>query len=95
MLVIANLMECLYGVPTMSYEEEKALPATEKQTIGCKMSIVDKCGLMAKAVDQIKFRARATPIIDDAKHSEQIAEWEHMVLEANDLLWKIATYGVR
>jgi len=90
-----NLMETLYGVPAMSYEEEKALPEAKKQTLDCKISVVDKCGLMRQAVDQINYRAKGIPMLDDAEHSAQVAEWERMVFEAYDLLWKIATYGIK
>lgn len=88
-------MANLYGLPEMSYEEEKNLPENKKRIVRDKISIVDKCGLMKTAVEQIRFRARGVPVLDDNDHADRIDEWEHMVDEANELLWKIATHGVR
>ena len=89
-----NLMEKLYGLPAMSIEEERNLPENKKRTMENKISIIDKPGLMLKAVDQIRYRAQRTNLLDDKKHADQVAEWEQMVLEAESLLWKIAQFGI-
>ena len=88
-------METIYGMPELSIEKEQKLPESVKEIRGNKMSIIDKCGLMANAISQIKFRARGIPLEDDAQLSAQVAEWKHKVLEAESLLWEIAVYGIK
>ena len=88
-------METIYGMPALSIEERQKLPESVKEIRENKMTIIDKCGLMANAVSQIKFRARGIPLEDDAQLSAQVAEWKHKVLEAESLIWEVAEYGIK
>lgn len=84
----------LYGTPDMSVLEEMNLPANKRQTLANKISMIDKCNLMQQALDQVKFRARGIPLLDDEQHAASVQVMTDMFLQAYDLLWKAAQYGI-
>ena len=87
-------MEDIYGVPEMSVREEMDLPANKRRTLVNKITMIDKCNLMQQALDQIRFRARGIPLLDDDKHAAGVQEMTDAFLQAYELLWKVATHGV-
>jgi len=85
----------LYGIPDMSVQEEMALPANMRSTLSNKITMIEKCGLLQNALDQIKFRAKHIPLLDDDKHAEGVQEMTEKFLAAYDALWEVAMYGIR
>lgn len=83
-----------YGIPEMSILEEMNLPASQRQTISNKITMIDKCGLLQQALDQIKSRAKAIPVIDDEEHATGVQEMTDQFLQAYDLLWEVALHGI-
>lgn len=84
----------LYGIPEMSFQDEMNLPANMRQTMANKISIIDKCNLMQQALDQVKFRARGIPLLDDEQHAASVQEMTDIFMQAYDLLWKAAHHGI-
>lgn len=84
----------LYGIPEMTIQEEMNLPACMRQTLSNKISMIDKCNLMQQALDQVKFRARGIPLLDDETHAAGVQEMTDAFLQAYDMLWKAALHGI-
>ena len=89
-----STMETMYGVPAMSLKDEMALPVNVKRTMQNKVSIIDKCGLMQRAIDQLRLRVWATPMIDDNTHADAVETWANMTMDAEQILWNIARFGM-
>lgn len=90
-----NTYEKIYGVPEMTLEAESQLSETERQTLRNKFEIVNLCGLMTKAVDQIWFRAKTAPITADPEHAQLVQQLADLVTKASDVLWEAAMYGIK
>ena len=90
-----NAYEKIYGLPEMTLEKESQLSEAEHMTLRNKLEIINNCGLMIKALDQIWFRAKGTPILNDPEHAEMVQQFYDLVLQASDLLWKAATFGIK
>ena len=84
----------LYGIPEMSIQEEMNLPANMRQTLSNKITIIEKCGLLQSALDQIKFRAKGIPLTDDARHASGVQEMTDKFLAVYDALWEVAMHGI-
>lgn len=84
----------LYGFPEMSLVEECNLPSTVRQTISNKVTMIEKCGLLKNALNQIKTRAKEIPLLDDEKHAADVQEMTDLFMHAYDLLWKAALHGI-
>lgn len=84
----------LYNIPEMSVQEEMNLPANMRQTLSNKINMIEKCGIMQQALDQIKFRTKNIPVIDDDKHAAGIQEMADLFMQAYDMLWKVAKHGI-
>ena len=89
-----SYFEKVYGIPEMSLEEEMNLSVSMKLTERSKIEMVNKCGLMRQAIDQIEYRARKIPMEDDASHANLVNQLAALVKEAEKLLWQAATYVV-
>lgn len=89
-----SYFEKIYGIPEMSLEEEMNLPACKKLTERNKIEMVNKCGLMRQALDQIEFRAKKIPMEDDPAHANLVNQLAELVKQAEKMLWQAATYGV-
>ena len=87
-------MSKLYGIPDMSVLEECNLPPLMRQTISNKVTMIEKCSLLQQALEQIKFRARGIPLLDDDKHAAGVQEMTDLFLQAYDMLWKAAMHGI-
>lgn len=84
----------LYGIPEMTVQEEMNLPANMRQTMSNKISMIEKCGLLQQALDQVKFRAKHIPLLDDDKHAAGVQDMTDLFIQAYDLLWKAAMHGI-
>ena len=89
-----SYFEKIYGIPEMSLEEEMNLPACKKMTERNKIEMVNKCGLMKQAIEQIEFRAKRIPMEDDTNHAAAVNQIAELVKAAEKLLWQAATYGI-
>lgn len=87
--------EKLYGVPEMSMQEEADLPGNMHQTMVNKITMIEKCSLLQDALNQVRFRARKIPMLDDDAHAAGVQEMTDIFLQAYDLLWKAAMHGIR
>lgn len=87
-------MEDIYGLPEISIREEMDMPGNMHQTMVNKITMIDKCNLMQQALDQIRFRAKRIPLLDDDKHADGVQEMTDLFLQAYDLLWKTAMHGI-
>ena len=84
----------LYGIPEMTVLEECNLPPLMRQTISNKVTMIEKCSLLQQALDQIKFRARGIPLLDDETHAAGVQEMTDLFLQAYDMMWKVALHGI-
>ena len=87
--------EKLYGIPEMTVQEEMNLPENMRQTMSNKITMIEKCGLLQQALDQVKFRAKHIPLLDDDKHAAGVQEMTDKFLAAYDALWEVALHGIR
>lgn len=85
----------LYGIPEMTVQEEMNLPANMRQTLSNKITMIEKCSLLQQALDQVKFRAKHIPLLDDDKHAAGVQEMTDLFMQAYDLLWSAALHGIR
>ena len=85
----------LYGIPDMSLTEEANMPENKRQTLSNKITMIEKCSLMQQALDQVKFRAKGIPLLDDDKHAAGVQEMTDLFLKAYDMLWSAALHGIR
>ena len=86
--------EKLYGIPTMSIQEEMDLPGNMHQTMVNKIAMIEKCNLLQDALNQLRFRAKHIPLLDDDKHAAGVQEMTDFFMQAYDLLWKAAMHGI-
>ena len=84
----------LYGLPEMTLIDEMNLPANMRNTISNKITMIDKCNLLQQALDQIKFRAKGIPVLDDDHHAEGVQQMTDLFLKAYDMLWETALHGI-
>lgn len=85
----------LYGIPEVFWEyANPSLSDHERQTIENKISMISKVNLLQQAIDQIRFRAKGIPVLDDAKHASGVQEMADLVTQASDAIWKAAMHGI-
>ena len=85
----------LYGIPEMSVQEENALPENMHQTMNNKITMLNQIHLVRQALDQIAFRAKHIPLLDDDKHAAGVQEMTDLFMAASDAMWKAALHGIR
>ena len=64
----------IYGLKSISLEEEIALPLYVKQTRENKMKIVDMIGWTQRSLNLTELRIKQAPELDSKEHSELIQE---------------------
>lgn len=84
----------LYGLPPMTIREEMDLPGNMHQTMVNKITMIEKCNLLQQALDQVKFRAKGIPLLDDDNHAAGVQAMTDLFMQAYDLLWKAALHGI-
>ena len=89
-----SYFEKIYGIPEMSLEEEAALSASEKLTERNKIDMINKCGLIKQAIEQIEFRAKKIPMEANDCHATMVDQMADLVRKAENILWQAATYGI-
>lgn len=87
--------EKIYGLREMSLEEESQLSANEKLTVQNKIEIIDKCKLAQQALEQIRFRAKGTPVLNDPNHAEIVNQFADLVFKLERIAWETATFGIK
>lgn len=77
----------IYGLQPMTFDEELAAPDNVKQTRRNKMTIIDNCAFMKRAIESVESRAKRIPEEDDAAHAKLIDDWCRKVLAVEEELW--------
>ena len=88
-----ELFEKLYGIKSLSLDEELALSESVKRTRRNKMDIVNVCEHIKRYADSISFTAKQVPELNSADHSALVDEWKDKVLEALHALEDAIKYG--
>lgn len=73
--------ERYYGLKSLTFEEEIALPETVRQTRKNKLCIISMCDNVLRNVHLIQDRVREAPELDDKDHSDLIQELAEKVKE--------------
>ena len=85
----------MYGLKPMSIEEEAGAPANIKRTRANKITAIDKCAFMRRAIDTIELTARNIPELDDDAHSALVELWIQEIRYAEEKLNDVLMYGRR